>query len=241
MPRRPSAPAHPRSRGEHAAREIANLATKGSPPLTRGARLSRRGQPWRSGLTPAHAGSTWMIRRRPLRVRAHPRSRGEHHAVDGLGECAEGSPPLTRGAPTRPAARTTTRGLTPAHAGSTAVSEREHRCPPAHPRSRGEHEQPWLEVPLGAGSPPLTRGAHRPARRRHAALGLTPAHAGSTGRSVIATDPEPAHPRSRGEHLNAAANAAEGTGSPPLTRGAQHRRRVRRVVLGLTPAHAGST
>ena len=91
-------PAHPRSRGEHLVVPVGVIPLAGSSPLTRGAR--RRGRP-RAGagrLIPAHAGSTRLPRARPHRLRAHPRSRGEHQIASAADVNANGSSPLTRGA-----------------------------------------------------------------------------------------------------------------------------------------------
>ena len=96
-------PAHPRSRGEHAA----------------GA--SRGRQP--PGLIPAHAGSTcWIIHYRG-RTRAHPRSRGEHDVSQRALDTDRGSSPLTRGALTSESHVECCNGLIPAHAGSTRTSD----------------------------------------------------------------------------------------------------------------------
>ena len=50
-----------------------------------------------------------------------------------------------------------------------------------------------------------------------------------------------AHPRSRGEHSGAVALYATTRGSSPLTRGAQPGAKALVCLLGLIPAHAGST
>ena len=70
-------------------------------------------------LIPAHAGSTLLGNHCEQGLRAHPRSRGEHHPVHLARLLGIGSSPLTRGAPcpvfpSRDVAR-----LIPAHAGST--------------------------------------------------------------------------------------------------------------------------
>ena len=70
---------------------------------------------------------------------------------------------------------------------------------------------------------------------------LIPAHAGSTSSSHIRTLKKRAHPRSRGEHLSELSHGEFADGSSPLTRGAQPRRILTRLQVGLIPAHAGST
>ena len=106
-----------------------------------------RGENWQPGvpvgnvlgLIPAHAGKTGAEHRTGVRGRAHPRSRGENLRSISARASARGSSPLTRGKPTRPAARTRGPGLIPAHAGKTAVCMASMRREPAHPRSRGEN------------------------------------------------------------------------------------------------------
>ena len=195
--------AHPRSRGEHAACEKAGVEPTGSSPLTRGAppRRSLRCQCHR--LIPAHAGSTRHRHRRARRTRAHPRSRGEHRAIEEWQRATNGSSPLTRGARVCTSRGHCWRGLIPAHAGSTDAHAEVAVGGGAHPRSRGEHRFGFVRKSPSWGSSPLTRGAHDlrgPARRRQ---GLIPAHAGSTWLAGRRGASGRAHPRSRGEHTTA--------------------------------------
>ena len=112
--------AHPRSRGEHPMGNHKTTETNGSSPLTRGALSARAARSTRTGLIPAHAGSTrgkcFVFSGR----RAHPRSRGEHRGLVKLLDLDYGSSPLTRGARGCPVLARWSCGLIPAHAGSTA-------------------------------------------------------------------------------------------------------------------------
>ena len=72
-------------------------------------------------------------------------------------------------------------------------------------------------------------------------VGLIPAHAGSTPNTWTADNRRPAHPRSRGEHFINKMVGDEVRGSSPLTRGAQIKDWNKDTVIGLIPAHAGST
>ena len=93
----------------------------------------------------------------------------------------------------------------------------------------------------GKGSSPLTRGAPVKYLVVSTAVGLIPAHAGSTNPAGPTTTKRTAHPRSRGEHdLHVRLSAVSG-GSSPLTRGARDVEGGRRRPGGLIPAHAGST
>ena len=51
-----------------------------------------------TGIIPAYAGSTKILKLRVHRLRDHPRIRGEHEAADAINERYGGSSPHTRGA-----------------------------------------------------------------------------------------------------------------------------------------------
>ena len=72
---------------------------------------------------------------------------------------------------------------------------------------------------LAGGSSPLTRGKLLRGDYRRVLRGLIPAHAGKTAVVDWCADDGGAHPRSRGENLNAAMDANPISGSSPLTRG----------------------
>ena len=111
--------AHPRSRGEHNAWASVMAGMRGSSPLTRGAPSLSTGSVQARRLIPAHAGSTCHRREAGAALRAHPRSRGEHHDGSGNFSTSLGSSPLTRGAHLITTLDIVLRGLIPAHAGST--------------------------------------------------------------------------------------------------------------------------
>ena len=71
-------PAHPRSRGEHGFRCMPAFAGSGSSPLARGTLGQDTHGDAVARLIPARAGNTTLPALRPCRLRAHPRSRGEH-------------------------------------------------------------------------------------------------------------------------------------------------------------------
>ncbi len=212
--------AHPRSRGEHVPLVAEGGVQSGSSPLTRGALSPRRATTRAGGLIPAHAGSTLVGSFRETVSWAHPRSRGEHFHTTITPADLLGSSPLTRGAHVKPARLADTRGLIPAHAGSTIpLPPLSRRCR-AHPRSRGEHSSTVTSSSTNAGSSPLTRGARFPLVQLVARRGLIPAHAGSTRRPAGLLALGGAHPRSRGEHFPSHGARTQQMGSSPLTRGA---------------------
>ena len=130
-----------------------------------------------------------------------------------------GSPPLTRGQPSRLPDARADRRITPAHAGTTPVSTQCVPFPQDHPRSRGDNSRQQISTPKGEGSPPLTRGQQ--ARRAFFSTSsrITPAHAGTTYVLFTSVNQSGDHPRSRGDNRTKAATTEGFTGSPPLTRG----------------------
>ena len=157
-PRRPSATAHPRSRGENRFSPPLWPDVSGSSPLTRGKHAGVRRRPGSRGLIPAHAGKT--PRRCPggPRTRAHPRSRGENGGHGASMRRTRGSSPLTRGKPRRRARCRSGGRLIPAHAGKTARWRSRNGVWTAHPRSRGENDTSRSRWRSLRGSSPLTRG-----------------------------------------------------------------------------------
>ena len=73
-----SSAAHPRSRGENQPRAHQSHRGSGSSPLTRGKRPEASNEDYETGLIPAHAGKTVVMRVSHFRRWAHPRSRGEN-------------------------------------------------------------------------------------------------------------------------------------------------------------------
>ena len=152
-----------------------------------------------------------------------------------------GSSPLARGTPLIPAHQAAAVGLIPARAGNTIFSRFSTVPAWAHPRSRGEHGFAVVFPAPGGGSSPLARGTHpycHPARTRN---GLIPARAGNTSRCGHSVRPGRAHPRSRGEHIDASELFVAQKGSSPLARGTRFLRRQGNQGRGLIPARAGNT
>ena len=115
-----------------------------------------------------------------LNPRAHPRSRGENQGFYQVVTAADGSSPLTRGKPVNDERAEGHGGLIPAHAGKTRLFGRRGPLSRAHPRSRGENENPPLDASNPHGSSPLTRGKRGDDIDGSGAGGLIPAHAGKT-------------------------------------------------------------
>ena len=150
--------AHPRSRGENGFIYRSEASAHGSSPLTRGKPTILITVSVFIGLIPAHAGKTQRPGLLDLRLRAHPRSRGENGQRSAAYFAAQGSSPLTRGKLEPGLAAGVVAGLIPAHAGKTFRGWRGGFWARAHPRSRGENVQGRSTALMGVGSSPLTRG-----------------------------------------------------------------------------------
>ena len=212
---------HPRSRGEHYARDYNGTQAAGSSPLARGTRagagisyLSRR-------FTPARAGNTPSPPSAATSTPVHPRSRGEHDA--------DGGAPL---APHR---------FIPARAGNTGTGRVRSAAGTVHPRSRGEHVVSARGAVTPAGSSPLARGTPRRGGRGGRSDRFIPARAGNTAPRPPRLRRSPVHPRSRGEHFDLGPLPPYGDGSSPLARGTRPRRRRRARPGRFIPARAGNT
>ena len=93
----------------------------------------------------------------------------------------------------------------------------------------------------GRGSSPLTRGKRSAFGRDNPELGLIPAHAGKTRSPAPKTSTQTAHPRSRGENIEAFVSVPVAEGSSPLTRGKLDHAHDAGNRGRLIPAHAGKT
>ena len=179
---------HPRMRGEHAIFASSCSYAMGSSPHARGARTSVSEKNGGGRIIPACAGSTSS---RPWRRRGwgdHPRMRGEHSVLDLTVPTQPGSSPHARGAPVLVEDGRLVVGIIPACAGSTTRHPQARcRCRD-HPRMRGEHLGPEVEVAYGEGSSPHARGALLDGSLVALGDGIIPACAGSTScRSSRAT------------------------------------------------------
>ena len=191
----------------------------GSSPLTRGKPSAAPGAGRSEGLIPAHAGKTIARLSSGPCARAHPRSRGENPPIARKDPTPPGSSPLTRGKRRRGGAAGFRPRLIPAHAGKTSVPCRSRPGSRAHPRSRGENAAHGLKDNPELGSSPLTRGKLVGLAVLGGPVGLIPAHAGKTSKSVGSSLWPGAHPRSRGENMLSLLLSLGDAGSSPLTRG----------------------
>ena len=192
-------------------------------------------------LIPARAGNTFFFRSSRSESTAHPRSRGEHVGTTPALGSLTGSSPLARGTLACRSRRRPNQRLIPARAGNTVPVKPVDFVAPAHPRSRGEHEE-WLRGgKVHFGSSPLARGTLKVRLPRAPFTRLIPARAGNTSRGSRPTERAAAHPRSRGEHNDRHHTKANRGGSSPLARGTLPVVIFQVPVNRLIPARAGNT
>ena len=213
----------------------------GSSPLARGTLRQQAGPDRERRLIPARAGNTRSCASPFSGTPAHPRSRGEHGCEHSMEFPDAGSSPLARGTHGRDLAGPGLPRLIPARAGNTVASSYGCRRTPAHPRSRGEHPYSFRYSVFMVGSSPLTRGTPDSTANPFLRSRLIPAHAGNTNQFAKPWPADPAHPRSRGEHVAKAVSSRYRHGSSPLTRGTPTRLNRSHPRLRLIPAHAGNT
>ena len=106
---------------------------------------------------------------------------------------------------------------------------------------RGEYDLCILKPDSNSGSSPLARGVLRVRASAVAAIGITPACAGSTYLSALVLCSARDHPRLRGEYLVSCHFPFSQLGSSPLARGVLHC--IVTIVYSsrIIPACAGST
>ena len=131
-----------------------------------------------SGITPAHAGKSYLCCGMVLPGWDHPRTCGEKKICSIHGCILVGSPPHMRGKAVNFAYRLRARGITPAHAGKSFPYRIPRLAGWDHPRTCGEKCAIEYFSHSNQGSPPHMRGKVRHNRARGTHDGITPAHAG---------------------------------------------------------------
>ena len=171
---------HPRGCGEHDRLEHDLLLLQGSSPRMRGA-LNKAPNLWLfTGIIPADAGSTHQFVPVGPNQRDHPRGCGEHSIGEPEAIIQEGSSPRMRGARGSPPGAFCIKGIIPADAGSTTISQLLIRAIEDHPRGCGEHSIMTHPPYRLLGSSPRMRGAPCAERGIGQIPGIIPADAGST-------------------------------------------------------------
>ena len=152
---------HPRACGENVPSDAAEEELGGSPPRMRGKPMGSAPEHAVFGITPAHAGKTFIARTKCKSARDHPRACGENSLNGIFSATGLGSPPRMRGKPVKTITFTRHFRITPAHAGKTNRSFTSKNRTKDHPRACGENRSYPFDAPVLAGSPPRMRGKPR--------------------------------------------------------------------------------
>ena len=110
---------HPRACGEYYRYFPSLITGKGSPPRMRGIPGVPQISASQCGITPAHAGNTFITSLHHCDFRDHPRACGEYRIFPAALFHGTGSPPRMRGIRRLLECRNRHLGITPAHAGNT--------------------------------------------------------------------------------------------------------------------------
>ena len=148
-------------RGEYNRELEGKPPLKGSPPLARGIPPAYRMLTAHLGITPACAGNTFSSLNSLVKLRDHPRLRGEYCHRFQQCTCQQGSPPLARGIQLDPINLCKHIRITPACAGNTREATGATATIRDHPRLRGEYIVFFSQPEAEHGSPPLARGIRK--------------------------------------------------------------------------------
>ena len=149
---------HPRVCGEKRSAFPVLPCGWGSPPRMRGKVLATIGHNLNTGITPARAGKSVSRRPRWTHTGDHPRVCGEKLFQSPLLRLLLGSPPRVRGKGNDVGCLRQVHGITPAHAGKSAVKRSSASLSKDHPRACGEKRRQTVKRVLVKGSPPRMRG-----------------------------------------------------------------------------------
>ena len=220
---------------------ISTRSMSGSSPRVRGTRVRDHHAEHERGIIPACAGNTAVITESPLLFRDHPRVCGEHLHTALRPRRGTGSSPRVRGTRVCRVAFEIEGGIIPACAGNTWGAALQGTWTRDHPRVCGEHQNALFLMRTFQGSSPRVRGTPTAQRWRPAEVGIIPACAGNTIRSLRRNLSSRDHPRVCGEHDWMLKPPVESEGSSPRVRGTLGLRVVDRCRLGIIPACAGNT
>ena len=194
-----------------------------------------------SGIIPAYAGNTLIIRCISTLSRDHPRVCGEHTTEPACGRWSTGSSPRMRG--TRAFCKNVgiKPGIIPAYAGNT--SRNSSTCSPArdHPRVCGEHAIVAARPRTRPGSSPRMRGTLVGRVMGDGPNGIIPAYAGNTLPWISAARGGRDHPRVCGEHARRLGFGRGVLGSSPRMRGTPTGYASGSTRCRIIPAYAGNT
>ena len=230
---------HPRLCGEKDLLKKIGLIEIGSPPPMRGKEKFWRKMVQVEGITPAYAGKRQLHKVLPNPHQDHPRLCGEKVENPVPSRVYEGSPPPMRGKGVLPFRVLPFRGITPAYAGKSLISQAPDRSRQDHPRLCGEKYLVSYHTVGAAGSPPPMRGKVTEAETVTKEDRITPAYAGKSPAGFSQYRDHWDHPRLCGEKSDRSATCFFKSGSPPPMRGKVYNSSRVEQRNRITPAYAG--
>ena len=153
----------------------------------------------------------------------------------------EGSPPPMRGKGVLPFRVLPFRGITPAYAGKSLISQAPDRSRQDHPRLCGEKYLVSYHTVGAAGSPPPMRGKVTEAETVTKEDRITPAYAGKRTLTCCTSPAWEDHPRLCGEKEPIEPRELRIPGSPPPMRGKAEHFPPEIMRHRITPAYAGKS
>ena len=207
----------------------------------RGTGIPRRSGKSQRRITPAHAGNSLELAFSHVLLGDHPRTCGEQAFFCTDFVMPMGSPPHMRGTVLLSPGYPLHPGITPAHAGNSAVMRWPLGQWRDHPRTCGEQLSFVARPDTAAGSPPHMRGTVTDVIDAFKEMRITPAHAGNSRTASEMLKEYKDHPRTCGEQRTRFRRMLRQAGSPPHMRGTELNGWLEQLIDGITPAHAGNS
>ena len=195
----------------------------------------------RAGIIPAYAVISKCLRQNTRISVNRPRVCGEKFVADLKPMDQAGSPPRMRGKGDDTIQTDSDRGITPAYAGKSTISDFLTTGTRDHPRVCGEKVLLPFSNPERKGSPPRMRGKAFFSGTGIFSPGITPAYAGKSPGAAFRVIIPKDHPRVCGEKLSSWNFVLDIMGSPPRMRGKASGCQRAKLDTGITPAYAGKS
>ena len=193
---------------------------------------------WR--ITPADAGTSWVLPFTRQPSQDHPRGCGDKSVKPNISAYPQGSPPRMRGQELFVSELINRRGITPADAGTSCNSRPSKRSGKDHPRGCGDKLPETIGDAIATRSPPRMRGQVGNAVQRIDHDRITPADAGTRSQCPPEWPDRWDHPRGCGDKGPVLCINGGGSGSPPRMRGQASASLFSLLTFRITPADAGT-
>ena len=232
---------HPRVCGDYPWYPRLRSSLRGSPPRLRGLLAITPDAELVARITPASAGTTQLMRMSSTLCKDHPRVCGDYKLTATASSGYVGSPPRLRGLRSIGIHELEGSGITPASAGTTAITIPDTSFFEDHPRVCGDYKHHSAPARSSRGSPPRLRGLLLRPDVGKIVIRITPASAGTTQYPPLLYSRSRDHPRVCGDYYKLCSYALMENGSPPRLRGLRVVGPGADGLGGITPASAGTT